>query len=189
MKNLFFVMFLLFGAHNILAQDKNWSIDINYPFSINDAFGSSNQGTVGAGLKYRFKNLGKFNFGVSLDGTWFSTTIVNDSDPVQEFDYRNFFFQPRVFTELPITKNKRLQLTAGLGWTWSRSVDRPAFFDEFGNIQGGPDLYNGLNLNLGITYDVSSRFFVQAQYDQIFLSGDTSDRNVNLIKLGTGFRF
>ena len=189
MKNALLIVFLLLGGFLVRGQEKNWSIEINYPVSINDAFGSSNQGTIGAGLKYRFADLGKARLGVSLDGTWFSTTIINDTDPIQELDYRDFFLQPRIFAELPITANNKFRFLGGLGWTWSRSVDGFAFFDEQGEIQGGQDWYNGLNLNLGITYDVSPRVFIHTQYDLIFLSGNRSNRTIGLLKLGGGFRF
>ncbi len=189
MKKTLLFVFVFFGMLFVQAQDRDWSIELYYPVSINDDFGSSNQGRIGAGLKYRFVNLGKLRLGASLDATWFSTTITNDSDPIQEFDYRDFFLQPRVFAELPMTSNNKLLLLAGIGWTWSRSVDRPSFFDEEGQIQGGLDWYNGLNLNLGLAYDVSSRFFINTQYDLIILSGNRSDRTIGLIKLGAGFRF
>ncbi|NNJ87909.1 MAG: outer membrane beta-barrel protein [Eudoraea sp.] len=185
----FLIVFLLFGTLLTHAQDRNWSVDISYPFSVQDKFGSSNQGIVGAGLKYRFKSVGKLRLGASLDATWFSTTIINDSDPIQEFPYRDFFFQPRLFAELPLTRNNRLRFSGGIGWTWSRSINGPAFFDEFGQVQNGGQWYNGFNLNLGMSYDISSRVFFKTQYDQIFLSVDTINRNVGLIKLGAGFRF
>ena len=189
MKKTLLVIFVFLGILFVRAQDKDWSIEINYPVSINDNFGSSNQGTIGAGLKYRFAYLGKFRLGASLDGTWFATTITNDSDPIQEFDYRDFFLQPRIFAELPISSNNKLLLSGGIGWTWSRSVEESSFFDEQGQIQGGLDWYNGPNLNLGLAYDLSPRFFINTQFDLIILSGNRSDRTIGLIKLGGGFRF
>jgi opacity protein-like surface antigen len=181
--------FILLSTIITTAQDNNWSIEVSYPISINDAFTSSNQGTIGAGMKYRFADLGKLRLGVSADVTWFTTTIVNDSDPVQEFKYRDVFFQPRLFVEGPLSRNGRLRFSGGIGWTWLNSRGGSAFFDEFGRIQGGEDWALGLNLNIGLIYDITPSIYVQTQYDQIFLSGDASDGNIGLIKLGGGFRF
>ncbi len=170
------------------AQDKDWSIELNYPISVGDDFGASNQGIIGVGLKYRFSTLGKLNIGASLDATWFATTFTNDSDPVQELDYRDFFIQPRIFVELPLTTNNKLHLLGGLGWTWYRSVGDTAFFDDLGELQG-EDWNNGFNINVGLSYDLSPRLFLQTQYDIIFSSGDSPSREVGLLKVGAGFRF
>ncbi len=186
-KSLLFV-FLIGLPFITSAQDKKWSVEVHYPISVGEDFGASNQGVIGAGIKYRFTTVGKFNIGASLDATWFSTTSTNDSDPIQEFDIKNFFIQPRIFSELPLTNNNKLNLLGGIGWTWNRSVESLAFFDDQGEIQGS-DWNNGFNLNLGLSYNLSTRWFVQAQYDLIFLSGDSPSRNVGLIKIGAGFRF
>lgn len=188
MKKTLLSAILCIGFTVVNAQDKDWSIEIGYPISVGDEFGASNQGVISAGLKYRFATAGKLRIGASLDATWFSTTSTNDSDPIQEFKMKNFFIQPRIFGELPITKNDKLNLLGGLGWTWNRSVERLAFFDDQGEVQGD-DWNNGFNLNLGLSYNLSTRWFVQAQYDLIFLSGDSPSRNVGLIKVGAGFRF
>ena len=180
---------LILSSFYASAQDKKWSLEVSYPISVNDAFASSNEGTVGVGVKYRFVQSGKFTFGLSVDGTRFATTLVNDSDPVQEFQYRDFFFQPRFFAELPLSENGKLRLMGGVGWTWLYSKGGEAFFDENGRLQGGEEWADGLNLNLGLTYDISPSIFVQTQYDHLFFSGNTSDSNIGLFKLGGGFRF
>ena len=188
-KHLLLAFFLLFIGFTLSAQDKKWSIEINYPLIINDEFGSSNQGTIGAGIKYRFANLGKFRLGASMDVTWFTTVNSNDSEPTLEFEYRDVFLQPRIFAELPVISNNRLRLLGGLGWTWSRTALGPATFDEMGFIQLDLDWYNGLNLNLGLSYDVSSRVFIYTQYDLNLLSGKRKNRTTGFVKLGGGFRF
>ncbi|NER09837.1 outer membrane insertion C-terminal signal [Muriicola jejuensis] len=171
------------------AQDKKWSIEVSYPVSVNDAFPSSNEGTIGVGVKYRFVQEGKFTLGVSLDGTRFATTVINDSDPVQELKYRDFFFQPRLFAEVPLSQNGKFRLSGGIGWTWLYSKGGVAFLNEFGRVEGGEEWADGLNLNVGLTYDITPSIFVQTQYDLMFLSGVASDRNIGLIKVGGGFRF
>ena len=39
--------FCLIGSQ---AQDRNWSAELNYPISIGESFGASNQGVIGVGL-------------------------------------------------------------------------------------------------------------------------------------------
>ena len=187
MKKTLLFAFLFSGLLTATAQDKKWSVELNYPISVGDDFGASNQGLIGAGLKYRFTTAGKFNIGASIDASWFSTTTTNDTDPVQELDFRDFFMQPRIFAELPITSNNKLKFTGGLGWSWYRSTGEAIIFPE-GRVEA-EFWNNGPNLNLGLSYDIASRWFVLAQYDLIFSSGDAPRREIGLIKVGAGFRF
>ncbi len=190
MKKTLTLLFLLSAVLLIQAQDnKNWSLEVSYPFSVGDSFGSSNQGTIAAGIKYRFADLGKVRLGASLDVSWFATTFVNDTDPIQELKFTDAFWQPRIFAELPISQNNKLRLSGGIGWTIAYSKEGIGFFDEQGRARGNETNF-GPNLNVGLTYDVSSRFFIHTQYDFIHLSRTNSlKRNIGLIKLGAGLRF
>ena len=180
---------LLLFVYTANAQHKKWSVEVNYPLSINDDLGSSNQGTIGAGIKYRITTLGKFRLGASMDITWFTTTNTNDPEPTLAFDYNDAFLQPRIFTEFPVSTNNKLRVMGGLGWTWSRTAVGPATFDDMGFVDLDLEWFSGLNLNLGMSYDLTSRFFVITQYDLNLLSGNSTDRTTGFIKLGGGFRF
>lgn len=169
------------------AQDRTWSAELNYPISIGTSFGASNQGVIGVGLTYRFAEFDKVKLGASLDAAWFATTFTNDTDPVQELDYRDFFLQPRLFAEIPLSAGEKLKLRVGLGWTWYRSTGE-SFFNSEGRIEG-IDNNSGPDVNLGLSYDFFSRWFLQAQYDLIFSSGDSPSRTLGLLKVGIGFRF
>ncbi len=187
MRTLFTLLTLLFFLHTSRAQDRDWSVELNYPISAGASFGASNQGVLGAGLAYRFAGAGKARLGASLDATWFATTQINDSDPVQELKYRDFFLQPRLFAELPLGSSEKLKLRGGVGWTWSRSTGE-VFFNAQGLVEG-IDNNSGPNLNVGLSYDLSPRWFLQGQYDLIFSSGDSPSRTIGLVKVGAGFRF
>lgn len=171
----------------LYGQDHNWSAEAYYPISVGQEFGASNQGVIGTGLTYRFRDFGSVKLGASLDATWFATTITNDTDPVQEIDYRDFFLQPRIFGELPLTANEKLKFRFGLGWTFNRSVG-PLSFGFDGRLEG-EEWNSGPNLNFGLTYDLSDRWYLQGQYDLMFLSGESESRTIGLLKIGTGFRF
>jgi hypothetical protein len=181
---LFLTAFFLIGSR---AQEKKWSAELHYPISAGESFGSSNQGVIGAGLGYRFASFGKTTLGASLEATWFATTIINDSDPIQESKYRDFFLQPRLFVEHPLTPNKRLILRAGLGWTFQQAQG-PAFVDSAGQVQG-ENLNSGPNLNAGLLYNLTPRWYLLGQYDLFFLSGDSPSRTIGLLKFGGGVRF
>jgi hypothetical protein len=176
-----------FSLTVVNAQDENWSAEVYYPISVGASFGSSNQGIVGVGLKYRFKELGEFTLGASLDATWFATTITNDTDPIQELDYRDFFLQPRLYVERPLTADNKLRALAGLGWSFSRTLGQ-TFVNGEGIVEG-TDFNSGPNLNLGLTYGFAARWFVHGQYDLILSFGDLPNRSIGLLKLGVGFRF
>jgi opacity protein-like surface antigen len=188
MKPTIFLFLLLLGISSIRAQDKAWSVELNYPISIGDDFGASNQGLFGLGVKYRFASNGNWKFGASLDGVWFSTEFVNDSDPPQTAKVRDLFIQPRLFASLSLTQNGKLRAFSGLGWTVYRVKTENLVGDQ--SISKEENWNNGFNGNLGLSYDISSAWFVQTQYDYIYFSGTNGSNSlVGLIKLGGGFRF
>jgi opacity protein-like surface antigen len=56
------------------------------------------------------------------------------------------------------------------------------------------DTQNGINLNFGIAFDITKKFFINAQYDFIKLKKENSipystfNTNINLVKLGIGLK-
>ncbi|WP_299602534.1 hypothetical protein [uncultured Aquimarina sp.] len=58
-----------------------------------------------------------------------------------------------------------------------------------------PSTEGGLNLNLGIAYDITKKIFAQVQYDFSSISApndipDTSfNTQIQLLKIGVGYRF
>jgi len=174
-------------SFSLNGQQYKWSLEAHYPISIGESFGASNEGLIGLGAKYRFAQTGRMRMGASLDAAWFATVFVNDSDPVQELDYRDFFLQPRIFGELPVSSNERLRFLFGLGWTFIHSRTE-TFTDQQGYVEGKVN-NNGPNANAGLTWNLSPRWFLQSQLDFIYSKGDGPKANIGLIKLGGGFRF
>lgn len=187
MKQALFLVLLFVGFTFIRAQDKQWSVELNYPFSIGETFGASNQGLVGLGLKYRFTTYEKWQLGASLDGTWFSTEFVADSDPPQITDVRDLILQPRFFGDLRLSENSEFHFVGGVGWTFYRVATD--FFIGNEKLSEEEDWRSGLNVNLGLTYDLSTRWFMGTQFDLILLTGDRPDSVLGLVKIGGGFRF
>jgi len=162
-------------------------VELNYPVSIGENFGASNQGLFGLGLKYRFGTYGNWRLGASLDASWFSTEFVRDSDPLQTDKVRDFFMQPRFFAALPVTQNGKLQFLVGLGWALYR-VSEENFIGEQSTAKT-VNWNSGLNANTGLTIDISNSWFLATQFDLILSSGETANRTIGLMKIGAGYRF
>ena len=83
--------------------------------------------------------------------------------------------------------------SAGLGYSFIIfNVSGPDPLD-FSN-ETANDTQNGVNLNVSAGYDLTAKIFIQLQYDFIKL-GTANDiphnpfnTNVNLVKIGLGFR-
>ena len=188
MKKLFLTVCCGLLFLSAYSQDKNWSAEVYYPISVGDSFGSSNEGLIGVNLGYRFANLGKGKLGASLDAIWFSTTFTNDSDPIQELDYRDFFLQAKVFFETPLTANEKLLFRGALGWAYQDASRSRAVFNEDGTIEG-LEINTGPILGAGLTYAISPRWFLAAQTDFMFMFGESPNRTIGLTKIGVGFKF
>ena len=170
------------------AQDRDWSLEVHYPISLGDNFSSSNEGLLGVGAQYRFAHWGKARLGVELNASWFATTFINDSDPIQEEKFRDFFLQARMFYDAPLTANEKLRFRGALGWAYQRATGPVAFFDEQGRIQGN-DEYHGPVLSAGLTYDITPRWYLSGSFDMLFQFNESENRTVGLSKIGVGFRF
>ena len=188
MKKLFLTVCLGLLFQSAYSQDNNWSGEVYYPISIGDSFGSSNEGLLGVNLGYRFTDLGKGKLGASLDALWFSTTFTNDSDPIQELDYRDFFLQVKAFYETPLNANETLLFRGVVGWAYQRASQSPAMFTEVGAIEG-LEINTGPLVGAGLTLALTPRWFVAAQTDFMFMFGESPNRTIGLTKIGVGFKF
>ena len=185
---------LLLLSQQAISQDKNWSVEANYPILLGDDYLQDYNGLLDLGLNYRFISLGIFDIGVGINGGLFR----NDNGRNSNFRIigEAFYLQPRAFTELKLA---RFRPSLGVGYSiWNSGVE----VEENGEIiSDNSDSNGGLNVNLGISYDITKRFFVKVQYDFTRLNvrdtfeqgGEAFDveinENVDIIKLGVGFRF
>tara|TARA_R110002167_G_scaffold341489_1_gene549884 strand:+ start:201 stop:818 length:618 start_codon:yes stop_codon:yes gene_type:complete len=205
MKKVILASFLVFASFIVHAQDQKWSIEANYPLVANSNLQNDFNGVLDLGIKYRFANVGPVILGVGFNAAYLknfdSFTYGGPGFQDHEFDYKakQFILQPKVFAELPIPGLSAFRPQIGIGYSFS-IVDiyydnGDQFFVDNTNTEGG------LNLNVGLSYDISKRFFVQAQYDYLNIkykgeseiNGQTSNYNfkekTGFIKAGVGFRF
>lgn len=178
-------------------QDKKWSVKANYGLWFTDE-SEGDDNILEAGLKYRFADLEFVSLGASAN-VGFSGDNFNDV-PNVEGKARNIYVQPRVFAEFNISGIQKIKPSIALGYSFvNEDIDVISIGDEIkSNTTDG-----GFNLNLGLSYDINKRFFVQAQYDFINLNvaGNEfmfqnqvitpSDDTISLstFRFGLGFRF
>lgn len=192
MKQILFLTLLLIFTIKSFSQDSKFSLELNYPVPIDENFvGKNYSGIIDLGAKFRLAELNPLNLGVSLN----SGILINDSRPnneFQDFKITAYLIQPRIFAELDIESVKSFHPSVGLGYTF-------IIFDAKGtqngfDISDGSQTQSGLNINLGIAYDINDKLFAQVQYDfvKISLENEIPDikynTNVNILKIGLGYR-
>lgn len=192
---LFFILSIL-ALTSSFAQEKRWNVETNYTIVPGDGvFGEDN--FIDVGVKYRFVKLGIFNLGFGVNGG-FSRFNVENTGFESRTD-KTYLIQPRLFTDVQIPGLNKLRPSLGLGYSFVNVVSDLTFSN--GNEGSNSSWNQGFNFNLGLSYDISRRFFIQAQYDFIDLTPneDVPDNivflnppvngDINNIRLGLGFRF
>lgn len=207
MKRLLLTSVLLITNFFLNAQEKKWSVEANYPLNIsgdNLNFGEMD-GVIDLGIKYRFVKLGPINLGAGVNMAFFKNysnfTYGTQNNNAAESDYRakSFLVQPKIVAELPIPGASKLRPQVAIGYT---IVVDDTYYKNDGNVEFDATGADGaLNLNLGLSYDISSRFFVQIQYDYLNIArkGQTTlvgqpysfdfKEGASILKAGLGFRF
>lgn len=178
-KNLLFI-FTLFIVTNSYAQDQRWSVEANYSLiPASGFFGSDN--ILEVGMKYRMLDFKFMKVGLSVNGGYF---VGDESVSFADDKSNSFVIQPRVFSEFNLPFSNKLKPSLGLGYSVV-SVSSPSDITPW-----------GFNFNLGLSYDISNKWFVQAQYDFINLSegrrvleNQRFIEKINNIRVGIGFRF
>ena len=193
-------MFFLISTQ-IFAQDKKWSIEANYPLQAgNDIISEKSNGLIDFGLKYRFADLGLVKLGAGFNAGLFTesdnsiVTLDNMTNVNSNYDSKNYILQPKVFAEFHIPAVERLKPFVGLGYS---VVVFDVFFDDGvrGTVIDDTSTNGGINLNAGLSFDITKRLFIQGQYDYINLrvknasTGQKGTIDSGFLKFGLGFRF
>ncbi len=174
------------------SQDSKFSIEANYPLPIDDNFiGKNYTGIIDIGVKYRFFDLNIINIGASFNGG----VLLNNSNQnngLQDFKVTSYSIQPKVFVELDMESIPKFHPFVGLGYTLM--IFDPSGTNNGFDVSGESDTQSGINANLGIAYDITEKLFAQIQYDFVKLGVENEvpdikfNRNVNILKIGLGFR-
>ena len=194
MKQKLLLALLLIFSIKSFSQDSKFSLELNYPIPIDENFiGKNYNGIIDFGLKYRFTDLSFLNIGASLNAG-----ILKNSkeDGVQPFDVTAFAIQPRIFAELDSESLTKFHPSIGLGYTFmsfnASGID--SFNPDNPNSSSSSQTESGINLNLGVAYDITKKLFAQVQYDFIKIGVDNEvpdikyNTNINILKIGLGYR-
>ena len=205
MKQFFITSAFVFISLFSFAQDQKWSVEANYPLNLTSGLGmGETNGVIDLGVKYRFLDIGPVQIGAGLNTSFlknFDSFTYGSVSGDQEFIYKNknFLLQPKMFGEITIPGMPNLKSQLAIGYT----VLIDDIYYKDGNVINADTSQTdgGLNLNLGLSYDITRRFFVQIQYDYIRLNRKGTsiyngqsypydfNENVSLLKAGVGFRF
>ncbi|MFN3909006.1 MAG: outer membrane beta-barrel protein [Flavobacterium sp.] len=187
MKKIYCFLLLTFGLY---AQNTNWSIEVNYPILVDqNLVGANFDGLFEVGAKYIFWENVSFKTGVSLH-----TGLFQDKERIQDlatdFDVLVWTLQPRVFGELFLPSLPKFHPIVGVGYsavTFFTNGNNFTFFPE------GTETRYGINVIAGFSLEVSPKWYFHAHYDfiQLSKSGNFNNpylQNINLVKVGVGFR-
>lgn len=189
MKKSILLLALTFSVFTSFAQDSKFSANLSYPITVGDNFINNYSGIIDLGIRYRFVEAGPINIGFSgnftLLGRSYSEGNVDPGGGVNAM-----FIEPRVFGELNLESLSGFKPSLGVGYTYLVFT----YKDGTQNLNLPNENYNGFNINLGTTYDITNRFFALAQYEFIKIKNDRADQikyntNFVLVKFGLGFRF
>ena len=196
MKHTFFYLLLLTISINTYSQKTKLTIEASYPFPMGENYiGKNYKGIGDVGIKYRFSDYKLVNLGASMNGSLLKYDFKILDNFAEPFDYKvnAYFIQPRIFVELMIASIENFHPSAGLGYSFIIfNVSGPDPLD-FSN-ETSSDTQNGINLNMSVAYDLTDKIIIQIQYDFIKLSTANDipntgyNTNVNLVKIGLGFR-
>ena len=192
MKQKLLLVLLLILSIKSFSQDSKFSIEMHYPIPIDQNFiGKNYNGIIDIGAKYRFAELTNINIGASINGG-ILVNNTNYNNENQDFKVKSYLIQPKIFAELKIESISKLHPFVGFGYTFM-------VFDVSGtnngfDVSGSSKTESGINANFGFAYDITNKIFIDLQYDFVKLQVDketpntTFNTNVNLLKVGLGFR-
>ncbi|WP_298474845.1 hypothetical protein [uncultured Maribacter sp.] len=118
-KNYFLIISVFFFSVSIVAQDKKWSVEANYPLSVGDELGNDAPGIADVGIKYRFLDFNIVKIGAGINTGVFKENIKSYTDPkTYDFDETNWIIQPKIFAEFTIPGIRKLRPSIGLGYSF-----------------------------------------------------------------------
>ncbi len=190
-KNLFLtvIMIACFVSH---GQQSNFSIEANFPYTFGDNFVDEGyNGALDIGLKYRFAEYNSWDLGASLNvGAFYRDDSRFDGAP--DVNGNAIIFQPRMYASFQVDGYPRFHPMVGLGYSiFTFNIEDQNFAGANFQENSSDD---GINLNLAVAYDIAAKWFLQLQYDYVRLSArevrkTPYNQNVNILKLGIGYRF
>ncbi len=192
MKTNYTLLLLILVSLTTYAQDKKFSIEVNYPLAISNGI-ENFTGIADASIKYRFTEGELFKYGASFTFDYLKAKYpFNNQDLGRDY----FFYHVNGFAEMTIPSAEKIHPFVSAGFTYvSYEYEYFRGFDGFTTIETIKEKDPGFNLKLGIQYDFTSSLFIQSYFHYIrsFNKNEFFDEtigvNYNQVKFGLGYRF
>src|SRR5690606_26260657 len=194
MKYALFLAFITLFTIKSFSQCSRLNVELSHPISHENNFIEEKfNGFIDLGLKYRFIRNNILNLGISANVGIFNNSKKNIDEPL---DITANIIQPRLFSEFNIQALPFLHPSVSVGYTYLtfNASGINSFNPDYPEDLNLKTTESGINLNLAIAFDITNRFFLQAQYDFIKLEPSnetpymTSNDQLHFFKVGIGYR-
>ena len=176
------------------AQDYKWFVNLNYPITIDKNFiGENYTGFLDLGLRYYCAEFEYLSLGASFNASVLANNDNLDINSLGNYKAIAFGLQPKVTLMGKIPSLEVLHPFLGLGYSFYL-FNITGVNPGLGIVENGETL-GGISFNGGFDIDVSDRVFIHLEYyftrlQRSNLVPDTRyNKNINLVKLGAGYRF
>ena len=187
---VFIFLWFSFSLSHCFSQEKNWSLEVNYPIPVDNNFvGQNFLGIFDVGAKYRFLDTEILNFGAGLNA---GIMKFQNEEEFEHYLLFNYYLQPKIFTELDIENLPEFRPFVYAGYSFM--IFRADGTNYTNDLYYTSETLNGYNFGLGLVYNLSDKFFIQMQYDFTRLKGENRNSaspynvRVSLLKAGVGMR-
>lgn len=191
MKKILLITLLNFNLV-LFSQESKLSIELNYPIPVDNNFiGKNYTGIVDIGGKYKIINKEVINFGIALNAGLLTFNNSKNNSP-QNYKIYAYPIQPKVFCEFNIKNIEKLHPYTSIGYSFI--IFKATRTNNGYSVSDFNDTQSGVNLNFGLAYDITSKLFINGQFDFIKLQKEkgipnsTYNTDINLVKLGIGIR-
>ena len=193
MKKQLFVLIYTLVTLSVSSQNKDFSIDINYPVSLgNHSYKISkypnSKGIIDINIKCRLNESSSSKIGIS-----YSLNIIKFNSGYSEFDpynirkYHHYYSHINLFWEPKIVSSDKTHPFISIGYSRLISLKEKNTFDSI------KESNNGMNFKFGIQYDLFRSFYLQSNFQFIRTKFETrwkrNKDNNNLVHIGFGYRF
>lgn len=190
-QKLLFLLVIFTSITTYAQEDKKWSVEANYLIERGNDFLESYNANIELGVKYRFLDLNRVKIGASFNAAFLTDKPI--TVPTDNFSQSYLILQPKIFAELDLPTLKRFHPSLGVGYNIfvyrNSGTLSGASYKEFEGTN------SGLSVSLGLSYDITSKLFIQGVFDYSGLTyGDKGDvdyskMKATIFKMGLGFRF
>lgn len=195
-KRICFLALILVGL-NLTAQDKKFSVEVDYPISVSDHLNKVT-GIISGNLTYRFLDSEKFSMGLG-----YTFDYLQSEYKLYNYEVKNnyLFHHIGVSVRLHSLILKELKPLLGVGYTYLSTKQQQDMYEPIQtddpilmpNISSTTESVHGYNIKFGLQYDIYKELYLLTYFHFIQVYADTFENkeaiNFNQLKIGLGYRF